>query len=176
ALERLLRPNTRLIYVNSPHNPTGTQMTRAVFARVVELARERNLVLFSDEVYRDLEHDPATRLPAGCEELERGLSLGSMSKSYGLPGLRLGWLVSRDRRLLEAILDVKYYTSICSSAPSEFLTALALRHRQQLLDRNLGIIRRNLPLLDSFFATHADLFAWVRPQASPIGFPRLLSG
>ncbi len=176
ALEKLLRPSTRLIYVNTPHNPTGTQMPRAVFDRLAELARERNLVLFSDEVYRDLEHEPATRLPAGCEVLEQGLSLGSMSKSYGLPGLRLGWLVCRDHRVLEAILNFKYYTSICSSAPSELLTALALRHGRELLDRNLGIIRRNLPLLESFLASHRDRFAWVRPTASPIGFPRLLTG
>jgi aspartate/methionine/tyrosine aminotransferase len=173
-LERLLRPNTKLLYINTPHNPTGTHMPRAVFERVVGLARERSLILFSDEVYRELEHDPATRLPGACEIYERAVSLGSISKSYGLPGLRIGWLATRDRRLLQAVLELKYYTTICSSGPSEFLTALALRHRQPLLERNLAIIRRNLPLLKSFFAERADLFAWVPPSASPIGFPRLV--
>jgi aspartate/methionine/tyrosine aminotransferase len=173
ALKRLLRPKTKLLYINTPHNPTGTHMPRAVFDHVVELARERRLVLFSDEVYRELEHDPATRLPGACQVYERAVSLGSISKSYGLPGLRIGWLASRDRRLLQAVLELKYYTTICSSGPSEFLTALALRNRRPLLERNLGIVRRNLPLLASFIEERSDLFEWVPPTASPIGFPRL---
>ena len=99
-LERLLGADTRLIYINSPHNPTGTQMTHATFARVLELARERSAVLFSDEVYRGLEHDPADRLPAACDAYERAISLGTVSKAHGLPGLRIGWLASRDPTLL----------------------------------------------------------------------------
>ena len=173
ALEDLLRPNTKLLYINTPHNPTGTQMPRAVFDQVVELAREANLVLFSDEVYRELEHDPSAQLPGACQVYERGVSLGSISKSYGLPGLRIGWLTTRDRRLLQAVLELKYYTTICSSGPSEFLTALALRNRRTLLERNRGIVRRNLPLLASFIEERADLFQWVPPTASPIGFPRV---
>jgi aspartate/methionine/tyrosine aminotransferase len=101
------------------------------------------------------------------------VSLGSISKSYGLPGLRLGWLVTRDAAIREAIMRMKDYTTICSSAPSEVLTALALRNRQVLLDRNLELVARNLPLLDGFFERHADTFEWIRPTASPIGFPRV---
>jgi aspartate/methionine/tyrosine aminotransferase len=93
-----------------------------------------------------------------------------MSKSYGLPGLRLGWLVSKDRELLRRCLEFRYYTTICSSAPSEFLTALALRHREKLAQRNREIVLSNLPLLDAFFRQHSQLFSWVRPDASPIGF------
>ena len=100
ALRRLLRPRTRVLYLNQPHNPTGTLMDATMFTEVVELARGHGLVLFSDEVYRELEHDPADRLPAACDVYERGVSLGSISKSYGLPGLRLGWLASRERSLL----------------------------------------------------------------------------
>ena len=111
--------------------------------------------------------------PAACDEYERAVSLGSISKSYGLPGLRTGWIATRDAGLREAVLTLKDYTTICASAPSEFLTALALRHRQVLLDRNLAIVRRNLPLLDGFFERHAGTFAWIRPTASPIGFPRV---
>ncbi len=173
GLERLLRPNTRLLYVNQPHNPTGTLMDSATFQHVVDIARDRDLVLFSDEVYRELEHDPADRLPAACDLYPRAVSLGSISKSYGLPGLRIGWLATRDRALREAVLDLKHYTTICASAPSEFLTALALRHRSELVDRNRRIIDRNLPLLDAFLDRHQDTFAWVRPTASPIGFPRV---
>ena len=173
ALAALIRPATRLLYLNQPHNPTGTLMARPVFEHVIALARAHGLVVFSDEVYRELEHDPASRLPAACDEYERAVSLGSISKSYGLPGLRIGWIATRDAGLRDAIATLKDYTTICASAPSEFLTALALRHRQVLLDRNLAIVRRNLPLLDGFFERHAGTFAWIRPTASPIGFPRV---
>ena len=173
ALERLLRPQTRLLYVNQPHNPTGTLMQPGTFARVVELARAHGLVLFSDEVYRELEHEPADRLPAVCDAYERGVSLGSISKTYGLPGLRLGWLATSDDRVRARVAELKDYTTICSSAPSELLTAVALRNRQVLIERNLGIVGDNLPLLDRFFDRHRDIFEWVRPTASAIGFPRV---
>ena len=173
ALESSLRPNTRLLYVNQPHNPTGTLMDHATFERVSDLARSHGLVLFSDEVYRELEHDPRGRLPAACDVDDHAVSLGSISKSYGLPGLRLGWVVTRDAATREAIMRIKDYTTICSSAPSEVLTALALRNRHVLLERNLELVARNLPLLEDFFERHADTFEWVRPTASPIGFPRV---
>jgi aspartate/methionine/tyrosine aminotransferase len=173
ALERLIRPSTRAIYVNQPHNPTGTLMRRDVYDRVVEIAREHDLVLFSDEVYRELEHDPADRLPAACEVYERAVSLGSISKTYGLPGLRIGWVVTRDAVLRESMRELKDYTTICASAPSERLTALALRNRDVLVRRNLGIVERNLPLLDDFIERHCGVLDWVRPSAGPIGFPRV---
>ena len=172
ALESLIQPNTRAIYINTPHNPTGLLMPLNIFTRVLELASRSGIYVFSDEVYRELEHDPATRLPAACDLYERAVSLGSMSKTYGLPGLRLGWLVSRDASLLEKCLEFKYYTTICSSAPSEFLSALALRHREKLAERNRQIVLRNLPVLHDFFARHSSLFSWTPPNASPIGFVR----
>jgi aspartate/methionine/tyrosine aminotransferase len=173
TLESMLRPNTRLIYINSPHNPTGSQLPRAVFERIVEIAGERSIVLLSDEVYRGLEHDPADRLPAACDLYERAISLGSVSKAYGLPGLRTGWLVSRDPALLDRIRELKLYTTICSSAPSELLAALALRHGDQLVERCRQIVLANLPLLDAFLERRGELLQWVRPTAGPIGFPRV---
>ena len=173
ALEKALRGDTRLVYVNQPHNPTGTLMDRAMLERVSELARSHGLVLFADEVYREFEHDPGDRLPAACDLGEHAVSLGSISKSYGLAGLRLGWLVTRDGAIRDAIMRMKDYTTICSSAPSEVLAAVALRNRHVLLERNHAIVQRNLPLLDDFFGRHADTFEWVRPTASPIGFPRV---
>lgn len=173
AFEGALRPDTKLVYLNTPHNPTGTLMPRNVLERIVELCSERHAWLFCDEVYRELEHDPADRLPSGCDLYERALSLGSMSKTYGLPGLRLGWLASRDRGALAKIVDLKHYTTICSSAPSELLSALALSHRDVLADRNRAIVQANLVLLDRFFDGHAATLSWVRPTAGPIGFPRI---
>ncbi len=174
ALEKLIRSNTRAIYINTPHNPTGLLMPPETFRRVLELAAHHGIYLFCDEVYRGLEHNPATCLPAACDFYERALSLGSVSKTYGLPGLRLGWLACRDSAFLQKIISLKHYTTICSSAPSEFLTALAFRHRQKFIDRNLQIVLRNLRQLSEFFAQHTDLFAWTVPNASTVGFARFL--
>ena len=170
ALEKMIQPNTKIIYINTPHNPTGLLMPANVLQHVMKLASSRGILVFCDEVYRELEHDPANRLPAACEIYERAVSLGSMSKSYGLPGLRLGWLVCKDAELLARCLEFKYYTTICSSAPSEILTAVALRHREVLAQRNREIVLRNLPLLDSFFRQRSNLFEWIKPNAGPIGF------
>jgi aspartate/methionine/tyrosine aminotransferase len=172
-LESLLRADTRLIYLNSPHNPTGSQISREGLERLVELARERSIVLFSDEVYRGLEHDRADRLPAACDLYERAISLNTVSKAYGLPGLRIGWLACRDATLLDRIRELKLYTTICSSAPSELLVALALRHGDALVGRSRELVVSNLPLLDEFIDRRRELFEWVRPRAGPIGFPRV---
>ena len=141
--------------------------------RVVELCADRDAVLLCDEVYRELEHDPAELLPAACDLYERAVSLGSVSKTYGLPGLRTGWVASRDSALLDAIASVKLYTTICSSAPSELLAALALRHRGRLAARNRALVLENLVFADAFLERHCELIGWVRPTASPVGFPRL---
>jgi aspartate/methionine/tyrosine aminotransferase len=172
-LERLLRPETRLVYIDSPHNPTGTQMPRATLERLVELLAERSIVLFSDEVYQGLEHDPDRRLPSACEIYSHAISLNTVSKAYGLPGLRIGWLACREPALLARITDIKLYTTICSSAPSELLVALALRHGEELVSRSRRLVLANLPLIDDLLARRRDLFEWVRPTAGPIGFPRV---
>jgi aspartate/methionine/tyrosine aminotransferase len=168
-----IRPNTRLILVNEPHNPTGSLSDRATFDRLVELAAESGARLIVDEVYRFLEFDPADRLPAGADALATGVSIGVMSKSFALAGLRIGWVATRDRALLERLAAFKDYTTICSSAPSEVLALIALRARDRVLARNRAIIDANLPLLDAFFARTGGTFEWVRPRGGSIGFPRL---
>jgi aspartate/methionine/tyrosine aminotransferase len=172
-LELLLRPDTRLVYVNSPHNPTGSQLSAAEQQRLVAMLAERGTVLVSDEVYRGLEHDEGDRLPAACDIYERALSLNTVSKSYGLPGLRTGWFACRDRSLLDRLRELKLYTTICSSAPSELLVALALRHSAQLIGEARALVLGNLPLLSDFLANHEELLEWVPPTAGPIGFPRV---
>lgn len=175
-LEKLIRPNTRVLVINTPHNPTGYLMPRADFFRVNEIARAHNLILFSDEVYRESEYDAALRLPAACDVNPNAVSLGVMSKTYGLPGLRIGWIATHNAEIYERMAALKDYTTICNSAPSEFLSELALRHRAQLAKRNVEIITRNLKLLDEFFTGGAELFEWTRPQAGPIAFPKLKRG
>jgi aspartate/methionine/tyrosine aminotransferase len=175
-LESLLTGNTKLVVVNFPHNPTGWLPDAGFVRELSALSERRGFLVFSDEVYRGLEHDPADRLPAFADINERAVSLGVMSKTYGLAGLRIGWLASRNRRLLAECAAFKDYTTICSSAPGEFLAALALRHAESIAARNLKIILDNLQLLDRFFAAHTGLFDWQRPRAGSIAFPRLLRG
>lgn len=169
-----IRPNTRLILVNEPHNPTGSLSDRATFDRLVAVAAESGARLVVDEVYRFLEFDPADRLPAGADALETGVSIGVMSKSFALAGLRIGWVASRDRSLLTRLAAFKDYTTICSSAPSEILALIALRARARVLARNRSIVESNVALLDAFFSRWRGVFEWVRPRGGSIGFPRLL--
>jgi aspartate/methionine/tyrosine aminotransferase len=129
--------------------------------------------LLADEVYRYLEVDEADRLITGADAFERGVSLGVMSKSFAMAGLRIGWLATRDRDLLARCMAVKDYTTICSSAPSEILALIGLRARDRILARSRGIVAANLERLDEFFIDWADRFAWVRPRGGSIGFPRL---
>ena len=174
-LKRHVRANTRAIVINTPHNPTGYLMPQAEFRELERIVDERGIILFSDEVYRESEYTSADRLPAACDLSPQAVSLGVMSKTYGLPGLRIGWITTRNAEIYAQMAKVKDYTTICNSAPSEFLAALALRHRQELVQRNLDLILKNLGIADSFFARHADRFTWIRPQAGPIAFPRLLA-
>ncbi|MCL5611963.1 MAG: aminotransferase class I/II-fold pyridoxal phosphate-dependent enzyme [Chloroflexi bacterium] len=175
-LPKLLRKNTKLIVINTPHNPTGYLMPRADFDAVNRFARENNLLLFSDEVYRESEYDPATRLPAACDLGEHAVSLGVTSKTYGLAGLRIGWIATRNKNIYQRMAALKDYTTICNSAPSEFLAEVAMRHRLKLAGRNLDIIKSNLTVIDGLMQRHADLFSWVRPRAGSMAFPRLLKG
>jgi aspartate/methionine/tyrosine aminotransferase len=169
-----LRDNTRLVVVNAPHNPTGMLPSHEQWSRVTGELASRRIHLLADEVYRFLELDPDDRLTPGADAFERGISLGVMSKSFAMAGLRIGWLATRDRDLLARCAAFKDYTTICSSAPSEILALIGLRARGPVLDRSRAIIERNVELLDAFFADHADRFAWVRPRGGSIGFPRLL--
>ncbi len=172
-LEAHIRPNTRLLLVNFPHNPTGYLPPQEDFQRILVIARAHNLYLFSDEMYRFLEYAPQDRLPSACEVYEKAVSLFGMSKTFGMAGVRIGWLVTRDANLYAKMAAFKDYTTICSSAPSEILALIALRARDQIIDCHRNRIQRNLGLLDRFFEEHAERFAWVRPRAGTIAFPRL---
>ena len=170
-----LRANTKLVVANFPHNPTGFLPPTDDFTAMIELVRERGAYLLSDEMYRYLEIEPGTTLPAACELYERAFSLFGLSKSFGLPGLRVGWLASQDNQVLARISQLKDYTTICASAPSELLAIIALRGREHILARQLERVRKNLSVLDAFFERFQDQLSWNRPKGGSICFPRMLS-
>jgi len=175
-LQQHLRPNTKAVIINTPHNPTGHLMKPETFLAISDICRDNGIILFSDEVYRESEYRRQDRLPAACDLGAHSVSLGVMSKTYGLAGLRIGWIATSQAKVYDRMAALKDYTTICNSAPGEFLAELALRHRDKLVARNMGIIAENLALLDQFFARHPHRFAWQRPQAGSIGFARRLGG
>ena len=175
-LRHLMRSNTKAIIINTPHNPTGYLMPGEDYEALHKFAAANKLLLFSDEVYRESEYDSSARLPAACDLGDYAISLGVTSKTYGLAGLRVGWIATKNKKIYEKMASLKDYTTICNAAPSEFLAEVAMRNRQKLIERNLGIIKQNLEVIDSLFARHANLFSWVRPRAGSMAFPRYLGG
>ena len=171
-LERLIQPNTKLIVLNSPNNPTGYTLTKEEIEAIVEIARKHDLYVFCDEVYKGVELDGMKR-PWFVDCYEKGISLGVMSKSYGLAGLRIGWLATKDQELGNRLIKMKHYTSICSSGPAEFLSIVALKHSDEILGRNLTIIKENLKIADAFFKRYPDLFVFNRPMAGPVAFIKM---
>ena len=172
-LRRQVTPATTLIVINAPHNPTGGLPDRSTYDAIVAIAEEAGAHLVVDEVYRFLEFDESERLPAGADASPRGISIGVMSKSFAMAGLRIGWLASRDRDVLDRCARFKDYTTICSAAPSEVLALIGLRARDGVIARSRSIVDGNLERLDAFFDAWADRFSWVRPRGGSIGFPRL---
>lgn len=162
--------------INTPHNPTGHLFTRDEMETMAENADRQDSHLFSDEVYRFLEYRPSDHLPGAADLFDKGVSVGVMSKAFGLAGLRIGWIATHDAELRRRILAMKDYTTICNSAPSEYLATAALRVKEKLLARNLAIIENNLSLLNDFFARHTETFSWVPPRAGATCFPRLNQG
>ena len=175
-LRGMLRPNTRLIAVNYPNNPTGHVPDESVFCELAAMCDVRGVRLFCDEVYRGIETDEERTLTQAADLSETAVSLNVASKSYGLPGLRVGWLACRDRALLERLEKRKHYTSICNAGPAEYLAAIALRSREHIWARNRGIVAANLPLFEGFFARWADLFDWEPPMGGCVCFPRYKGG
>jgi aspartate/methionine/tyrosine aminotransferase len=173
-LEDSLQPQTRLIIINFPNNPTGFLPSRQDFDNILALAQKHNLYIFSDEMYRLLEMDPRQRLPAVCDTYEKGITLSGLSKSFALPGLRIGWLATQQTLLIKNWLQFKDYTTICNSAPSEILAIIALQNTKSIVARNIEIIRANMHLAEQFFSEHQSQVSWTNPLAGSIAFPEWL--
>lgn len=173
-LEAAITQRTKLLVLNFPHNPTGYLPSRAILDEIVAIAAAHRLTIFSDEMYRLLEYDAADRLPSLCDLYTDAIALSGMSKSFGLPGLRIGWLATQRSELPARLLALKDYTTICNSAPSEILALIGLRAGPHLTARNLEIIGQNLSLFAAFCARHANLIQWLPPNAGSVAFPEWL--
>ena len=171
---RAIRPDTRLVSINVPNNPTGATMPAKDLDALVALCRKHDLYLFSDEVYRLLELDETRRMMQVADVYEKGISLNVLSKAYGFPGLRIGWVASPDKSVLLGLERYKHYLSICNAGPSERLAVIVLKNRQEILERNRALLRENLDALDQFFRDFPGLFEWSPPDGGCIAYPRYL--
>jgi aspartate/methionine/tyrosine aminotransferase len=176
ALDNLVRPTTRLLVVNFPHNPTGYLPSHADFQRICAWAQQRGIRVFSDEMYRLLEFDATDRLPSAVDNDDRAVALSGMSKAFGLAGLRIGWLVTRDGKVLDRVKELKDYTTICASAPSEVLALIGLRARATIVGEHVARILRNLRVLEDFVHDRPGVVSFVRPRAGSVCLARLLTG
>lgn len=167
-------PTTKLVTINFPHNPTGAILPLDRYRALIDLCRTHGIWILHDEIFHGLGSTGTQHLPFIADEYERGLSLGVTSKSYGLPGLRIGWIACQNRDVLRRMERMKHYLSICSSGPSERLAIIALQNRERILARNNAIIDENLPKWEAFFDRHPGLFDWRRPDGSCMAYPRYL--
>ena len=166
AIRAAADERTSVIVLNNPNNPTGALIDEPLLREIVEVAQEHDAWLFCDEVYRRLEHEPGTTAPSVADLYEKGVSSGSMSKSYSLAGLRTGWVVGPPE-IVQRCLDVRDYTTISAGVLDDALAAVALEHLDAVLERSLGIVRGNLALVDEWIEREARLH-YVRPRAGTI--------
>lgn len=172
-LERLIRKETKLIVINSPHNPTGFVFEADALKRLVGIAEKHGLIVLADELFLGLELDSELRHQPLFQSSRSVVSLAGLAKSAGAPGLRIGWIASQDDATRARIINVKRYLSRCVAAPSEMLAERIVSVRSELQARNRQIACRNRDTLNHFFKLFDDRFAWIEPKAGNTGFPKL---
>jgi aspartate/methionine/tyrosine aminotransferase len=175
VLEELIRPETKLIVINSPHNPTGALISVNRLEVIIALARDKGIWVLGDEVYRGVEYG-VPQNPSVVELYERGVSIGATAKVYGLAGLRIGWLACKDRALLEQVATFKDYLTICSPGPSEFLAAIAVRNTEALAARTKKIVEENVLKVQRLIDERPEEFSWIKPVAGTTAFVRYVPG
>ena len=168
-LEELIRPNTRLISLTYPQNPTGTMITESVLDELISLVESKGIYLLFDETYREMTTDP---LPIVGSLSENAISVSSFSKAYGLPGLRIGWLINQDNELIEKFLAAKELISICNSIVDEEIASHFLAHKQEFLSQVHTHVSVNKELLTKWM-NNSKYLEWVQPTGGVICFPRI---
>ncbi|TLS29197.1 hypothetical protein PpBr36_01082, partial [Pyricularia pennisetigena] len=175
-LADLVRTNTKMIVINNPNNPTGAPIPRETLEQIVQYARSRNIIVFSDEVYRPLFHSLEQNIKPPPSILamnyDKAITTGSMSKAWSLAGVRVGWVACRDKSIVDAMAAARDYTTISVSQLDDQLATFALSDsvRPGLLDRNMRLAHRNLCLLEDFVERHVNVCSWVKPQAGTTAF------
>ncbi|RQR68745.1 MULTISPECIES: aminotransferase [unclassified Burkholderia] len=162
-LESLVDDKTRLIAINNPNNPTGSLMDEAFLGKIIEIARRCGAYLLCDEVYRGTDQVGSGYSPSIADLYERGISTASMSKTYSLAGLRLGWIAGPEE-LIHAVAVHRDYNTISVGMIDDYFATLALEHRDAILKRNLDIVRTNLAIVEAW-VKREPLVSWIKPKS-----------
>jgi|EP01043_Picozoa_sp_COSAG02_P004722 aspartate/methionine/tyrosine aminotransferase len=147
AVKSAIRPDTGYMVLNEPYNPAGTLMSHELQSELTSIAREHGIIILSDEVYRLLEHDTQDRLPAMAELYTHGISAVTLSKPWGGCGITIGWLALQDLNIKQRLVDVQYFGTACPGRATELQAIMTLRASDEILEKNVAIIRQNLGLL-----------------------------
>jgi len=160
--------DTRLVIVNSPHNPTGSVMPRAEIEILAAELKRRKIPLVVDEVYHALYYGKEQHSAVG---IDNAIVVGDMSKTLSLAGLRTGWIIDPDAERRKRIILARMTFTVCGSPILEAVTEHALRAREQLVSRTEAVAKPNLVALEGFMALHANTLSWVRPEGGTVAFP-----
>ncbi|KAE8349154.1 hypothetical protein BDV28DRAFT_160737 [Aspergillus coremiiformis] len=178
-LKEMVRPNTKLIILNNPQNPTGAVIPQATLEEIVEIARSSSIFVLADEVYRPIFHSVTPMEPEFPSSLlslgyDRTIVTGSMSKSYSLAGIRVGWIASRDRSVIETCASARHYTTISVGQLDDAIASYALDANciHNLLKRNIQLAKTNLAILEKFIESYRWACEWVKPRAGTTAFVR----
>jgi aspartate/methionine/tyrosine aminotransferase len=173
TLKSLITDKTKLLIVNFPHNPTGFIPTRNQLDEIIAIARARNILIFSDEMYHQLVHEPSRQIPSICDLYENSITLWGMAKSFGMAGLRLGWVATKNRELLQKMMQFKDYLSICNNPMSETLSLIALNHKEQFIEPNITKIIQNKAIFEKFAKKTEGLLQFSSPIAGSTAFVKI---
>jgi aspartate/methionine/tyrosine aminotransferase len=172
-LEDQLKQNCKLLILNFPHNPTGAMINHATLKSIVDLCKKYDCWIFSDEVFRGLEHNPEQRLSAVADLYPKAISISVFSKAFALPGIRIGWLACQDLITIQRALEVKDYLSICNSKLDEALAIRAMPYHEKIWARSRNFILKNLQQVESFMIENQRRFRFIKPAAGCVCFPLL---
>ena len=172
-IKQLADRNTKLILINSPHNPTGATISDAELDSLHEFTASRGIQLVSDEVFHPIYHGQATR---SASRLPHATVIHDFSKAFPLSGVRIGWMIEHDAKRRERYWNARTYFSISNNTAGEMLAETAMRHRNIVLGKTQETATLNLEHLDRFMAGHRETLGWIRPQGGMTAFPWLVSG
>jgi len=172
-IKHLVDRNTKLILINSPHNPTGATISDAELDSLHEFTMSREIQLVSDEVYHPIYHGHATR---SASRLPHATIIHDFSKAFPLSGVRIGWMIEHDAKRRERYWNARTIFSISNNTAGEMLAEIAMRHRNIVLGRTRETATRNLRHLVSFMSEHRETLGWIPPSGGVTAFPWLLSG
>jgi aspartate/methionine/tyrosine aminotransferase len=172
-IKRLADKNTKLILINSPHNPTGATISDDDMETLHDFTAERGIQLVSDEVYHPIYHGEST---SSAARLSHATVIADLSKAFSIAGVRTGWMIEHDAKRRQKYWTARAYFSICNSTTGEILSEIAIRKRDVVLGRTQEAASRNLKLLEQFMAEHRDVLGWIPPRGGMTAFPWLLSG